>query len=302
MRALGIDVGGTSTRVALFTAGPASGLSLIARTEMPTNTRDASEAILRGIRDLFESGHAVDVDACGIGLPEYVSDGDIRSSMVVQFSSAGLEAIASELSPSGTRPVVRVDSDVRCAALAEWQATGDPDLSLLYFSIGTGISSAFVLPRGELLQGARGAAISLGEWPAPPSALDPQVVQRNLEQFASGQGIERRYLRATGRSLSTRQIAGGAAEGTVADTILREAGAALGDAARRLHAVLDPSRIVVGGGLGSARTPLWEELETAALKPIPERSPVDIRQASLGPHSGELGAALLALRALRTAN
>jgi glucokinase len=296
VKALGIDVGGTSTRVALFTADPESGLTLIARTEMPTNKQDAAEAILSGIRKLSESGHAVDVGACGIGLPEYVRDGDVTSSMVVEFSSAGRAAIERELSASGATPALRVDSDVRCAALAEWHAAGDPELSLLYFSIGTGISSAFVLPRGDLLQGARGAAISLGEWPAPPSTLDAHTVQRNLEQFASGQAIERRYLRATGRSLSTRQIAAGAAEGTVADTILREAGAALGDAARRLHAVLDPSRIVIGGGLGSARTPLWEELESAALKPIPERSPVDIRQASLGPHSGELGAALLALR------
>jgi glucokinase len=296
VKALGIDVGGTSTRVALFTGEAGSGLTLVGRTEMPTNTLDAAEAILLGIRDLFGSGHDIDVGVCGIGLPEYVHDGSVTSSMVVQLSPAGRAAIARELSDSGINPILRIDSDVRCAALAEWHAAGDPELSLLYFSIGTGISSGFVLPGGDLLQGARGAAISLGEWPAPLSAFEAHAESLNLEQFASGQGIEHRYLEATGKALSTRQIAERAAEDAVADALLREAGAALGDAARRLHAVLDPARIVIGGGLGSARTPLWEQLESAALRPIPERSPIDVRQASLGPHSGELGAALLALR------
>ncbi|MCU1550571.1 MAG: hypothetical protein JWR36_1131 [Glaciihabitans sp.] len=297
MRALGVDVGGTSTRVALFTGDARLGLHQIARTERPTNPRDAAEAILLGIRDLIDAGHDMEVTACGIGLPEYVHDGTVTSSMVVQFTPEGRSAIARELSAFGTNTIIRVDSDVRCAALAEWHASADQGLSLLYLSVGTGLSSAFVLPGGELLQGARGAAISLGEWPAPPGP-DESIVHGNLEQFASGQGIEQRYLIATGRSLTTPQIAARAAEDAVAEAILREAGAALGDAARRLHAVLDPTRIVIGGGLGSATTPLWEELESAAVKPIPQRSPIDIRQAALGARSGEVGAALVALSAL----
>jgi glucokinase len=262
---------------------------------MPTNIADAAEAILLGIRELSDSGHELDVDACGIGLPEYVHDGRIASSMVVHMGAAGRAQIAQELGRSGAVFSTRYESDVRCGALAEWHAAADPDLSLLYLSVGTGISSALVLAGGEVLRGAHGGAISLGEWPAPASSLDGHAMGRNLEQFASGQGISERYRQATGRTLSTRQIAGCAADDATAATILREAGAALGEAARRLYAVLDPTLIVVGGGLGTADTPLWRELRSAALIPIPGRSPARIRQARLGPHAGELGAALVAL-------
>jgi glucokinase len=294
MRILGVDVGGTTTRVGLFEGDSHSGLVLCGRAESATDTNDVADSIRGGIRALADSGFDLEVSACGIGLPEYVRDGLAESSMVVHFSADALEEIRTDLSRYGTDPTMRVESDVRCAALAEWHVVGDPGLSLLYISVGTGLSSAVVLPGGSLLQGAHGAAISLGEWPAPSSSSDAAEAKGNLEQFTSGRGIEHRYAAITGTARSAQEITERENQDVIAGTILREAGAALGDAVRRLDAVLDPGLIVIGGGLGSARTLLWEALESAALEPIPGRRSAYVRRAALGSRSGELGAALVA--------
>jgi glucokinase len=281
---LGIDVGGTTTRVALFRLADGRPLE-IDRWDGPTDRRDASATIGVGVADL-RARHDLDaVRACGIGVPEYVREGQVRSALVIELGAVEPGSIGL---PGET--IVRVDSDVRCGAVAEWDELRDPAAGLLYVSLGTGLSSAFVLPGGVAWVGATGAAISLGEWPSPMAGV-------TLEGFASGAGIFSRHLAETGEARSAVELAAGAEAGDPrAHRLLAEAGTAVGSAIRQDHALLDPDRIVVGGGLGTAHGALWSALERAAAVPIPGRSGPVLRQAALGDRSGTLGAALLAAR------
>jgi glucokinase len=226
----------------------------------------------------------------------------IASSAVVQFRSDSDATIAGRLAVAGTAPTIRFESDVRCAALAEWRSIhtareeGDvEDASLLYISVGTGLSSAFVMSSGEVLSGARGSAISFGEWPAPLSSLPTPEPAANLEGFASGRGIEQRYFAITGRKSTTPRICERAGVDHVATTVLAEAGTAIGAGIRSLFAVLDPATIVVGGGLGSADTVVWAAIQDAVATPMAGRRLPPLRQAALGSRSGEFGAAYVAM-------
>ena len=284
--AIGIDIGGTTTRVALVRIADGAPQE-IDRWSAPTDRDDAIATARAGVEALASRRDLRTVTACGLGVPEYVHAGHVRSELVIRGTAAGVEPAALGLAAE-TR--VLVESDVRCGAVAEWHALADPSASILYISLGTGLSSTLVLPGGVPWEGRTGGAISLGEWESP-------VAGATLEGYASGDGIAARHEAETGRARTTKDIAAAAARGdAVAGRLLAEAGSAVGLAIRRLHAVLDPSAVVVGGGLGSADGPLWEALEAAARAPIPGRESVGLRRAVLGERSGGVGAALLAAR------
>ncbi len=288
---LGIDVGGTTTRVALFRTIDGRPHE-VGRWSGPTRREDATRGIRDGIAALAVRHDVGEVRACGIGVPEYVDGGRVRSELVLRLGpslGAALDPAAIGL-PVGT--ALRIESDVRCGALAEWDALGDSTASAVYISLGTGLSSTLVLPGGTCWTGRTGGAISLGEWSSP-------VAGTTLEGFASGAGIEARHAAATGTATSTPRIVESAAAGDAAALrLLVDAGAAVGTAIRQLHAVIDPAFVILGGGLGVADGPLWDALRVAAADPIAGRSDVVLRRAALGERSGTIGAAIVAARSV----
>lgn len=257
--------------------------------------------------------HGVAVAAIGAGLPEYVgADGRVRSHEVLAWDEQPA-ALLRSLVP-GARCVV--DADVRCGALAEaCLGAGRGYASVLYVSVGTGLSSALVLD-GLPLRGTRGEAIALGELDAPDGA-------GRLEPRCSGGGIAQRYAARTGCLLrSAGEVApdveaplGGAREvggrldgareveararggDSVAAAVLEDAGRALGLALGAIVGLLDPGVVVLGGGLGSAPgTAFGSALATAYRARASERpDPPPLATASLGARSGVIGAALAAL-------
>lgn len=204
----------------------------------------------------------------GVGMPEYVDrSGCLTSSEVLDWTVQPA-ALLAEVCPGV--PVV-VESDVRCGALAEWKlGAGRTYDGLFYVSLGTGLSSTLVAD-GRLVAGHRGEAIALGELSVPAS-VHPSY-EGNLESFASGAGLAAR------------------------SGDLTSAGQALGLVLADAVALLDPPIVVIGGGLGTAATPLWEALRdmyAGRTSRRPHTPP--IIQATLGPQASLLGAALFALR------
>jgi len=285
---VGVDVGGTTTRVVMF-EHLADAWTEVGRWEGATTLDDAAVGVSAGLERMIALARNDEIVACGIGVPEYVHAGALRSELVIRLPESGTAEIERVLSASGTSPFVLLESDVRCAATAEWSLLEAPAASMVYVSVGTGLSAALVLPGGICWEGHTGSALALGEWPSP-------APPRNLERFASGTGLADRYAAVSGRYITGHEIVASAGAGdSDALRCLTEAGQAIGAAVRNLHAVLDPDAVVVGGGLGSAATPLWHALVHTAETPITGRAPIRVRRARLGDRSGALGAAMLAL-------
>lgn len=263
--ALGIDIGGTSVRAGLVADG-----HVVARAESAT-TDDLLATVVGLANDLAAGTTIVGI---GIGVPEYVNRGRVTSTEVIPWT----DAIVSELAAIAP---VWVDSDVRCAAVAEWRHS--PGESLLYLSWGTGLSTTLVLPDGRPWEGHSGRAIAFGE---------RRVESATLESVASGRGIETHYLARTGNQRTTRELAADAAD-ELAQTLLRSAGRLTAEALLDATRLLDPARVVVGGGLGTADT---EANRTLVAEWQSGGSPAPLNTASHGPDSGLIGAALLALR------
>lgn len=282
---LSVDVGGTKT---LFGAVSIDG-TITGETSVPT--RVDSDDVWRVAELTAAAAREHRPQAIAIGFPEYVNtEGQLTSSEVLNWVEQPALSVRAALTAHGVSVErVVIESDVRLGALGESVfGAGLGASSFLYVSLGTGLSSTFVV-NGEVWRGARGEAIGLGEFPAPTG---------NLESYVSGAGVQERYFLETGERCTGYQIAARANMGdSVSLKLLTSAGAALGDALHDSAAILDPSRIVLGGGWGTAKTPLVEEA-IARYQARSNRRPgaCPIHTATLGARSGLLGGAVVAFR------
>jgi glucokinase len=286
--AVALDAGGSKIAGGLVT--PAGEVSAERRVATEGDGVEQAAALAH---ELAAAARAAGLEVAGVGagFPEYVDpNGRLTSHEVLTWSAQPAELLAAAVSGAP----VRVESDVRCGALAEAALGAGAGLdTVLYVTLGTGLSSALVLD-GRPHAGHRGEAIALGElgagipgWPG------------NLEDHCSGRGVCERYEALTGvRVGDARAVIALAAQGDDAATdILESGGASLGNAIGDLVAVLDPAAVVLGGGLGTAPGPLREGLDTAYAGRTGRRpSPPPLITARLGPRAGLVGAGLLAFR------
>jgi glucokinase len=286
--AVALDAGGSKIAGGLVTAD--GDVSAEHRIATQGDGVAQTAALARDLAAAAEAG-GLDVAGVGAGFPEYVDPaGHLTSHEVLTWSIQPLELL------KGAVPgvPVNVESDVRCGALAEVRLGAGRGLdSVLYVTLGTGLSSALVVD-GRPHAGHRGEAIALGE-------LDAGVPgwPGNLEDHCSGRGVCERYEALTGvRVDDARALTSLAADGDDAAVgALSSAGASLGNAIGGLVAVLDPAAVVLGGGLGSVPGPLREALDRAYAARVQRRpSPPPVVTARLGPRAGLVGAALLAFR------
>ncbi|MCM2577133.1 ROK family protein [Streptomyces meridianus] len=294
-----LDVGGTTIRSGLI-AEDGTVLHAAARPTVRDGRRDPGlTGTASAVRDVLEAARERDVRVTGIGagFPEYVDvTGRLTSSEVLERTGQPADLLAS-LAPG--LPLA-VESDVRCAALAEARLGRGRGLgSFLYVSLGTGLSAAFVQD-GTVWRGHRGEAIALGNLEVPAS-VDPGFSAGTaggppgtLEEYSSGAGIAARYTQGTGIKVSeTRDVVRRATDGDpTALRLLTGAGRALGTALGWTVSLLDPEAVVVGGGLGVSGGLLHEELRSAYAAACLRPSPPPVRYAQLGQRSGLLGAAL----------
>lgn len=291
--ALGVDIGGTKARAALVTAEG----SLHLCCETPTAAAGGADpgltrSLALAIDVVTQSrDQGWQVDAIGVGMPEYVdAHGLLRSRDVMAWDVQPVELFAS-------LGDVVVDSDVRCGALAEARVGAGAGFgSMLYASVGTGISSTLVID-GTPWRGHRGEAIALGELPVERS-IDTGTAA-NLEQFASGAAIARRYARLTGEAPEGgRGVLARADSGDRrAAGVVESAAVALGVALAWAVHLVDPALIVLGGGLGTSGG-RWADVVRESYAARCRPSAPDVVAARLGSDSGVVGAGLIALSSL----
>ncbi|MEU8925957.1 ROK family protein [Kitasatospora sp. NPDC048545] len=112
----------------------------------------------------------------------------------------------------------------------------------------------------------------------------------------SAAAIARRYAAATGeRDVTARQVAERAATGDRTATAVRqEAVDALADGLASAVTLLDPERVVIGGGLARAGEPYLAPLRESLGARLAFQAMPDLVPAELGHEAGCFGAGLLA--------
>lgn len=204
-----------------------------------------------------------------------------------------------------------LENDANAATWGEFRFGAGSEVDhLVFVALGTGIGGGVISHR-MLVRGAQGSAGELGH--VTIQASGPRCACGNrgcLEALASGTAIRRRARElasehpgsALGRLAADREVLGEdvtrlAREGDgVAVAVLEEAGRWLGIGLAGFVNVFNPEVITVGGGVMAAGELILEAAreEVRLRARPPSRDLVQIKEATLGPMSGVLGAAALA--------
>lgn len=308
---IGVDVGGTNIKIALVDSEGQISYS----KSFPTRAEMGYEYTINSMKEaiatlLQETNNNKDtIEGIGFGFPGQIDykKGIVRLSPNIPGWTE--IPIASEIEKEFHIPT-RVDNDVRCAALGELNfGAGVGCENLICITVGTGIGSGLII-NGKLVRGASNAAGEIGHIKLQMN--DGPLCGCGdfgcLEAFASGPAIvalAEEYIRG-GKSTKYRELA----DGEITPYIVAEA-AKQGDAvARRIFAkmgeyigigltsvvnLLNPEKIIIGGGVADAGEILFNPIRETLLKramPI-SGSAVQIVPAKLGNTAGVIGASML---------
>ena len=155
---------------------------------------------------------------------------------------------------------VLADKDTNLMALGEHRANWPAEQHLLFLKAGTGIGSGLILG-GRLHRGAQGAAGDIGHIPAPgvdetsADALPCRCGQAGCLEAMTGGWALVRELEAAGHAVRTTDDVVELVRSGNADAVrlMRQAGRLLGQALADTVSLLNPSLLVIGGGLAYAQ-------------------------------------------------
>ena len=307
----GIDLGGTSVKLGLFTTAG----ELLDKWEIVTRIDNGGEQILPDIAvslksKLEEKGIAADeVAGVGLGVPGAVLE-DRFVKPCVNLNGWGGD-VADKLNKLCGFPV-KVVNDANAAALGEmWQGGGKGFDNVVFVTLGTGVGGGIIVG-GKLLTGVHGAGGEIGHINVNPEETDSCGCGNKgcVEQYCSATGVVRlaqQKLAATDAPSALRSFAPLTCKdvfdcaGTgdeLAVAVLEQVYDYLGRFLATLCCVVDPEAVVLGGGVSRAGQPLLDGtkryFDKYAFHACRETR---FSLASLGNDAGAYGAFKLALNA-----
>ncbi len=291
---VGIDLGGTKIEALVLDR---SGNER-ARQRVPT-PKDDYNAIIRTIADLAKSVCS-DNTPIGIGIPGSISP---SSGVVKNANSTCLigHALDKDLRDATGRQV-RIANDADCFVLSESVDGAGAEFEIVFgIILGTGVGGGLAIQKSLV----RGPNAITGEWGHNPLPW-PTGIEENpgpscycgkrgcIETFLSGPGFSHDHFQSFGENITAEDIVSRANSGDKnAQSSLGRYIERLARASASVINILDPSAIVLGGGLSEIKQlytevpKLWPHYvfsDTVATRLLPPRH---------GSASGVRGAAWL---------
>lgn len=206
----GVDIGGTTVKIGLFTAEG----TMVDKWEITTRTDEGGKYILGDIAASIEDKLAEkqidksEVKGIGMGVPGPVkADGTVLRCVNLGW---GIFNAADELSKIIGLPV-KVGNDANMAALGEmWQGGGKGFSNIVMVTLGTGVGGGIILG-GKMLSGVNGAGGEIGHIQVNDDETEVCGCGRKgcLEQYTSATGIVRMantLLNTTDRPSALRNV------------------------------------------------------------------------------------------------
>jgi glucokinase len=280
MKTLAIDIGGTKLALAVFENG-----EIVRRAKRATNRELGSGGALPEILSIAsEWKKEVGFDACGVGFGGPVDFANQRVALSTHIAGWDGFPLRDRLQDALDVPTI-IDNDANVGALGEAQfGAGMGHRPLFYMTISTGIGGGLVLDDDSVYRGANSWACEIGHMtirPEGPSCLCGS--NGCLERMCCGLWLERDYGKSPRELFADPEF--------VARYVVD---LALGIKASLM--LLNPARVVIGGGLSQAGDRLFVPLrdEVARQWPAWSGAHTEVVQAALGAESVLWGAYALA--------
>ena len=308
--AFGIDLGGTTAKIGLFTTSGA----LLEKWEVATDTSHAGEHILENLAAAVlgkmkeQSIQPEQVEGVGIGVPGPVLDSSIVPIVCANLGGWGERNVSAQLSGLLDGLKVLVGNDANVAALGEiWMGAAKGAKNAVMVTLGTGVGGGVVV-NGKVIDGVHGAGGEIGHITVNrhETAVCGCGKRGCLEQYSSATGVVRCMKKLLdenpdtpcvlrGTEFAAKDVFDAARNGdALAVREVDEMSDTLGMALANIASTVDPEAFLVGGGVARAGdvlfAPLNKHFQEYAFKSCRE---TPIKQASLGNDAGIYGAVRL---------
>lgn len=311
---IGIDLGGTNIKVALLTKG----FSIVSKVVLDTASYKKPSKVIPAIKDSIDNilkekkASLKDVDSIGIGVAGVVdaSSGVIHNLVNIPgWKGINIKKLLGKV----MHLPVYADNDANVMTLAEARkGAGRGKKNLICVTLGTGVGGGIILD-GKLYRGSTSAAGEIGH--IPINEIGPKcncggvacvetyvgnkyIVRMLREALKNGKKTILKKLAGDNLSKITPRLLFEAArkKDKFAIEFWNEIGVRIGIALSGVINLLNPDRVVIGGGVADAGefilSPIRKTVKTRAMS-VQARH-VTVVKAKLGQDAGLVGAAVLA--------
>ena len=295
---IGIDIGGTTTKIGLVDIHQ----KLIASTVMDTNAKRPAEEVIGEMAtrtlDLLED-QGIAMDQCigvGIGVPGTIDSkrGIVKYSNNIQWENVELTKIMGAYLPIP----IRIANDADCAALGEAVAgAGKECQDVIMLTLGTGVGGGIILD-GKIYEGKGLGGSELGHMVIVENGEACTCGRKGcLEAYASATALMREAKKATGEDLKPKEIFEGARAGDPKlQQLVQNYIGKLGTGIVNIVNIFRPQLVILGGGISAQEEdllpPLREMMKAGCFGGEKGELP-EIEKAALGNEAGMIGAASL---------
>ena len=315
MSVLGIDLGGTKLRVAVFTSEAdvrhKENISLAG-----CQGGQVGSLICHQVRQVIQDERFVQdpVQSIGISVPgiSRTREGTVWAPNIPGWTDYPLLKEVQEI--CGSIPV-RIESDRACYILGEmWKGNARGAKDAIFLAVGTGIGAGIVAD-GRILRGANDISGSVGWLTFNAPFKEAFSACGDFEYHASGTGIARMAQQVLAEEISYRgelrlKPSAEISSHDVFDAYAKNDPLAIrvinfcvrywGMAAANLVSIFNPEKIIFGGGVFGPAAEFIPAIKSVALK---WAQPLSIQQVSfeasaLGSDAGVYGAGFFALQTI----
>jgi glucokinase len=281
---LGIDIGGTK-----FSIGAFDGERLIRRETHATDAEGGREWMTARLAEIVTSWRKdLRFEACGIGFGgpvDFAAQRVYLSTHVGGWRDFDLCGFVKEISGAPAT----MDNDANVGAIGEaWFGAGRGYSPLFYMTLSTGIGGGIV-EEGRVWRGADSYGGEIGHLTIRPDGPECLCGARGcLERFCCGLWLQRDHGRAALELMRDEEFV----RGYVVD---------LAQGLKAAIMLLNPARIVIGGGISKAGDRLFVPLREELGRQITSwsRARIDVTTAALADDSVLFGALVLARNPFR---
>lgn len=310
---IGIDLGGTTVKFAILSSEGDIQQKWSIETDISEEGTKIVPSIIDSIKKHIEMYGMSTGDFLGIGMgsPGTVdaANGTVIGAYNLNWKT--LQMVRQQIE-DGTGIPFFIDNDANVAALGEaWRGAGESEPDVVFLTLGTGVGGGIIVDK-KLVHGATGAAGEVGHITVEPNGFQCTCGKTGcLETVASATGVvhlardlsesyagdsKLKYSIDDGQLITAKDVFDLAKEeDPLALIVVDKVAYYLGLASSHLANILNPSTIVLGGGVSRAG-----DILTKSIQPYFEqytfptiRKSTKIRLALLGNDAGVIGASSL---------
>ena len=310
---IGIDIGGTTIKLGILSMDGRILQQWSIGTNVSNNGENIVPDIISSIKhrlDLYQL-KANDFIGIGIGSPGNVNskEGTVIGAYNLNWTTK--QDVKKQIE-NDLKMKVCIENDANVAALGEkWKGAGDNAADVVFITLGTGVGGG-IIANGRLVRGVAGSAGELGHIHVGNDGLKCTCGGTGcLESVASATGIvnlarklseaysgnsELKYELDSGQEVTCKDVFNYAkTNDPFASIIVDKVCDYLGCTCANIANILNPSSIILGGGVSAAGEFLRKNVEDKFMKyAFPQiKESTKIKLATIGNDAGIIGAASL---------